>query len=404
MPSSTSFALRSAACLVAFAAGWAPTGAQERERIRTSVVRPKVVPATPERVASLKVPSGVRVSVFADGLGEPRMIAVAPDGAVYVTRREPGDLWLLRDADGDGKADVKKAILHKKDLHGVAIHGSDLYLATIHEAFVAPRQGDGLGQLRTIATGLPDGGQHPNRTLAVGPDGLLYLSVGSTCNACQETSPESATLLRLGPGGKGRSVFASGLRNTIGFAWHPRTKALWGLDHGIDFLGDDQPKEEVNRLQEGQQYGWPYAYGDGQVYAPIEPPKGTTKQEWAARSKGAVLGLTAHSAPMQIVFPQKDALPARYRGGAFVTLHGSWNREPPSGYEVVFVRFDESGQPKGVEPFLSGFLSGEAGSFTTFGRPCGLAELPDGSLLVGDDASGVIYRVAAASERASSRR
>jgi glucose/arabinose dehydrogenase len=390
---SLAIACGATACAAAFAASWAPTGAQEKARIQTNVIRPKVLPATAERIRSLKTPAGVRVTVFAEGLGEPRMIAAAPDGAVYVTRREPGDLWLLRDADGDGKAEVKRRILEKKDLHGVSVHGSDLYLATIHEAFVAPRQGDGLGPLRTIASGLPDGGQHPNRTLAIGPDGQLYLSVGSTCNACKETSQESATLLRLGPDGQGRAVFASGLRNTIGFAWHPRTRALWGVDHGIDFLGDDQPKEEVNRLEQGQDYGWPYSWGDGQVYAPIEPPEGATKEQRAARSKKPALGLTAHSAPMQMVFPQKGPLPS-LRDGAFVTLHGSWNREPPSGYEVVFVRFDGSGQPRSVEPILSGFLEGRAGSFTTFGRPCGLAELPDGSLLVGDDASGVIYRLA----------
>ncbi len=401
MPSSTSSVLRWLPCVAAFGAAWAPTGAQERARVESNVVRPQTVPATPERIASLKVAPGVQVSVFAEGLGQPRMIAVAPDGDVYVTRREPGDLWLLRDADRDGKAEVKRRLLEKKDLHGVAVDASTLYVATIHEAFVAPRRPDGVGALRAIASGLPDGGQHPNRTLALGPDGALYLSVGSTCNACKETSPESATLLKMERDGKGRAVFASGLRNTIGFAWHPRTQALWGVDHGIDHLGDDQQKEELNRLEQGRQYGWPYAYGEGHVYAPIEPPQGTTKEAWAARSAKPALVLTAHSAPMQIVFPRKDGLPRSYRSGAFVTLHGSWNREPPSGYEVVFVRFDEKGEPRGVEPVLSGFLAKGAGGFTTFGRPCGLAEMADGSLLVGDDANGVIYRLAGAAPSAS---
>jgi glucose/arabinose dehydrogenase len=403
MPSSTSSVPRWWLGLAAFAASWAPTGAQERARVESNVVRPDVVPATPERIASLEAAPGVRVSVFADGLGKPRMIAVAPDGDVYVTRREPGDLWLLRDADGDGRAEVKRRLLEKKDLHGVAADAATLYLATVREAFAAPRQADGVGAPRAIATGLPDGGQHPNRTLAVGPDGALYLSVGSTCNACRETSPESAALLKMARDGQGRSVFASGLRNTIGFAWHPRTKALWGVDHGIDHLGDDQQKEELNRLEQGRQYGWPYVYGEGHVYAPIEPPAATTKESWAARSTRPALVLTAHSAPMQIVFPRKDGLPASYRSGAVVTLHGSWNRDPPSGYEVVFVRFDEKGEPRGVEPFLSGFLSKGAGGFTTFGRPCGLAEMADGSLLVGDDANGVIYRLEDAA-RASTRK
>jgi glucose/arabinose dehydrogenase len=395
--------LRPAIALAACVLAWSG-GAQERLRIETHVVRPRVVPATPERIASLKAASDLRVSVFAEGLGRPRMIAVAPGGDVFVTRREPGDLWLLRDADKDGKAEVKRQLLSKKDLHGVAIDGSTVYLVTVHEAFAAALEGDRLGALRTIASGLPDGGQHPNRTIARGPDGQLYLSVGSTCNACRETSPESATLLRLGADRKGRSVFASGLRNTIGFAWHPRTKALWGVDHGIDNLGDDEQKEELNLLSEGTRYGWPYAYADGKVNPSIEPPPGSTKEAWAAGSKAPGLLLTAHSAPMQMVFAHGDALPERYRGGAFVTLHGSWNRQPPSGYEVVFIRFDEGGQPKEAETVLSGFLGQAAGGWSTFGRPCGLAALPDGSLLVGDDANGVVYRLSGAASRARSAR
>jgi glucose/arabinose dehydrogenase len=260
-----------------------------------------------------------------------------------------------------------------------------------------------LGTLRAIAGGLPDAGQHPNRTIAVGPDQKLYLSVGSTCNACREPNPESATLVRMEKSGEGRRVFASGLRNTIGFAWHPVTGRLWGLDHGIDYLGDDVQKEELNALEESQQYGWPYAYENGEVYVPIEPPPDRSKEDVAASSRKPAFLLQAHSAPMQVVFYERGSFPERYHGGAFVTLHGSWNRRPPSGYEVVFVRFDGSGMPTGVEPFLSGFLVQAAGGFSTFGRPCGLAVLRDGSLLVGDDANGVIYRVSAGRSASAAR-
>jgi glucose/arabinose dehydrogenase len=368
--------------------------AQEKAAVETHVVRPRVVPATPDRIATLKVAEGLQVSVFADGLGKPRMIAAAPNGDVYVTRREPGDVWLLKDADGDGRAEVKKSLLVRKDLHGVAVDGRTLYLATIHEVLAAARAGDGsLGRVRTVAKGLPDAGQHPNRTLAVGPDGALYVSVGSTCNACKE-GPESATLLRMAKDGRQRRVFASGLRNTIGFAWHPKTKALWGVDHGIDYLGDDEQKEEVNLLEDGQDYGWPYSYADGKVYVPIDPPPDGTKEQRAAKARQPALLLPAHSAPMQLLFAGGTQLPERFRTGAFVTLHGSWNRRPPSGYEVVFLRF-ENDVPVAAEPFLSGFLA-DGPEPTVFGRPCGLALLPDGSLLVGDDANGVIYRVSAA--------
>jgi glucose/arabinose dehydrogenase len=382
-----------------------PLAAQEQTAVMAHVVRPRIVAATPERIGSLRVPEGFTVSVFAEGLGKPRMIAAAPDGAVYVTRREPGDLWLLRDADGDGKAEHREAVLTRKDLHGVAVEAETIYLVAIREALVAPRKADGtLGPPRTIANGLPDAGQHPNRTIALGPDGKAYLSVGSTCNACREPNPESATLLRLAKGGGTRERVATGLRNTIGFDWHPATGALWGVDHGIDYLGDDEQKEELNRIEEGEDYGWPYAYADGQVYQAIEPPPDGSKEERAAKSRKPALLLVAHSAPMQMAFYAGEQFPERFRGGAFVTLHGSWNRKPPSGYEVVFVRFDAAGEPTGLEPFLTGFLAQDGEEFTAFGRPCGLAVMPDGSLLVGDDANGVVYRVSASAARRSAVR
>ncbi|MEJ7601379.1 MAG: hypothetical protein WKG01_25980 [Kofleriaceae bacterium] len=185
--------------------------------VTAHVLRPAKLDPTAERLATLKLPSKFVIEVFADGLEKPRMLAVAKDGTVYVTRREPGDVWMLKDADGDGRAEIKKKLVTKQHLHGIALHGNDVYLIAAAEVFTTRRLKDGsFGPLKTLITDLPSGGQHNNRTAAVCPDGKLYISVGSTCNACKETGKESATLLQLDRTGKHRKVFASGLRNTIG--------------------------------------------------------------------------------------------------------------------------------------------------------------------------------------------
>lgn len=359
---------------------------------RVSIVKPAKVPATPERIRALKLPQGFSINVFADQLQNIRVIAVDEAGNVYATRRDQGDVILLKDSDRDGRADgAFETVLHRPGAHGLAIRGKKLYVATVREIFVADIQADGrLGPATMLLGDLPDGGQHPNRTLAFGPDGMLYASIGSSCNACNETNPEHATLLRLSPDGKSRVIVASGLRNTIGYDWHPSTAELWGMDHGIDFLGDDEQAEELNLIRQGRQYGWPHVYGDGRLYPQSTPPAGVSKEEWRTLSTPMTLGYTAHAAPMQFVFYRGAQFPRDYQGDAFVTLRGSWNRRPPSGYEVVRIRFKD-GTPRAFEPFLTGFL-GDGGKHH-FARPMGLAVAADGALLVGDDANGVLYRV-----------
>lgn len=360
---------------------------------RINIVKPAKVEATPARVQALTLPAGFAVGVFADQLQNVRVIAVADQGRVYATRRDQGDVILLQDADGDGRADAPAvSVLHRPGAHGLAIRDGKLYLATVKEIFVAPILPDGrLGPATMLLGDLPDSGQHPNRTLAFGPDGMLYASVGSSCNTCNESNPEHATLLRISPDGQSRTIVASGLRNTIGFDWEPGTGELWGMDHGIDFLGDDEQPEELNHIEQGKQYGWPHVYADGKLYPQSTPPAGISKPEWKALSTPMVLGYTAHAAPMQMLFYRGAQFPVGYQGDAFVTMRGSWNRRPPSGYEVVRIHFD-AGKPVKIEPFLQGFLTD--GGKTHFARPVGLAMAADGALLVGDDANGVIYRVA----------
>ena len=381
--------------------GVAPAHAQQGDgtdlNYPVSIFKPNKVLPTSDKLAQLQIPEGFTVTPFASGLGNSRILAVAEDGTVYVSRREEGDVLMLRDENGDGKADKAPVIVaNRPQTHGLAVHDGKLYIATAKEIFVGDIQADGtLGQLEMLVGDLPDAGQHPNRVLAFGPDGMIYYSAGSTCNACNESNAENATILRMTPDAKSRTIFASGLRNTIGYDWNPETGELWGLDHGIDFLGDDVQLEELNLIEQGKQYGWPHVYGEGGINPQSTPPGGITKEQWREQS---TIGYTAHAAPMQMKFYDGASFPAEYQGDAFATMRGSWNRNPASGYEIVRIDF-EDGRPVSVEPFVTGFLTDEG--TTHIARPVGLAIANDGALLMSDDANGVIYRVAYNGDEAS---
>jgi Raf kinase inhibitor-like YbhB/YbcL family protein len=369
------------------------------------VYEPQPVPPTDERIAQLTLPSGFSIARFAEGLYNPRMLAVGGDGTVYVTQRTPGNLVMLKDLDRDGVVDAQKVIFTRKDLHGIAIRGDRMYLVDVTKVYVAGIRPDGaITPPTVIVRDLPDGGQHPNRTLEFGPDGALYLSVGSTCNACIEPNPENATLLRIDPDSGQRRIFASGLRNTIGFGWQPTSQRLYGMDQGIDWLGNEHQQEELNELLEGERYGWPYIYEkDG--LNPQDEPLQVPQTEWAKISRDPVGLYTAHAAAMQLRFYTGAQFPAEYRTDAFVAMHGSWNRKPPSGYEVVRIRFNASGDFSSFEPLVTGFLTEQPKRDPPLpgaqplppdgyiGRPTGIAIARDGALLVGDDSNNMIYRV-----------
>lgn len=352
------------------------------------------VEPTAARLERLKAPVGFRVEPWATGLGAPRMMTVAPDGTVLVTRPKQGDVLALRDTDGDGKADERRvAASGLPTVHGITLHEGKVYLATDERIWMAALQPDGLlGKPEVLVQGLPSTGRHPKHSLAVGPGGQLFAHVGSSCDACEEEDPLRSTLLRFNLDGTGRDIYARGLRNTLGFDWHPTTHQLWGMDMGSDHRGDNLPPEELNRIEQGKHYGWPYAYGAREVDMLVKPPPGgRTKQEFVETTEPSVLGYQAHSSPIGFIFYRGTQFPEEYRGDAFVAMHGSWNRKPPSGYSVVRVRFDERGEPLGFEHFVTGWLLPDGESH--FGRPAGLAEARDGALLVSDDSNGLIYRV-----------
>jgi glucose/arabinose dehydrogenase len=372
------------------AAGGA-SGIDAGPAVERDVFRPEERPATPALVASLRVPPGFNVSTFATDVEDARML-VARGELVYVTRPEPGDVLRLADTDGDGTADERTTVASGLPLvHGSAFRNDQVYLATPNQVLLASVDASGgFGTPEVIIDDLPDGGQHPLRTLGISPTDELVISVGSTCDACADSNPESATLLVAALDGAPRSTLARGLRNTIGFGWHPITNELWGMDHGSDWRGDDTPPEELNSIALGADYGWPYCSGDRIVDPVIQDPPEGTKAAYCANTRGPALSTQAHKAPIGLTFYTGTSFPSEYRDDAFIAMHGSWNRFPPTGYEVVRLVF-ENGVPQRFEDFLTGFLIEDGAA--TFGRPAGITVAPDGSLLFSDDMNGAIYRV-----------
>ena len=340
-------------------------------------------------VSQLHVPAGFRVQKFAENVGNARILAIGPNGNVYVTRREEGDVLMFH-VSAEGLASGQPVrVASRSGLHGIAFSKGKVYLAAVHEIFKANVLPDGtFGPLEMIIHDLPDAGQHNTRTVQIGPDDMMYISIGSTCNECTEPNPENATILRASLDGKSRSIFASGLRDTIAWGWQPQTGELWGVDNGMDGLGDNLQPEELNHIEKGKRYGWPYLFGNNQPNPHLDPPGGLQKSELIKTSVPMVLGYTAHAAPMQMSFYNATQFPAEYQGDAFVSMRGSWNRKPPSGYEVVRIHF-KNGQPVSFEPFVTGFVAPQG----EYGRLVGNAVAQDGSLLFTDDRNGVIYRV-----------
>ena len=368
--------------------------AQEKQpsgvELTSNTFRPERREFRDEDLKRLSLPAGFRVEIFARDLGKPRMLAVADDGTVYVSRRGTNDIVAL--ADQGGKAGpAKTAVEGIENVHGIALQGNRVFLASPTSIWVAERARDGsLSKPRIIADGFPNAGQHQSRTVGIGADNMLYINVGSSCNNCMEPNKENATLQRMSLDGKSRSAYAKGLRNTLGFAWHPETGELWGMDHGTDFLGNDVPPEELNRLIAGKDYGWPRCYGKQKPDPTRDKPEGMSREEYCVTTEASVLDYQAHSSPIGFVFYTGQQFPAEYRNDAFIAMRGSWNRNPPTGYKVVRLKF-ENGKPVRFEDFMTGFLV-ENGA-AVLGRPSGIATAKDGALLISDDTAGMIYRI-----------
>lgn len=341
------------------------------------------------RATPLHLPPGFRASIFSAGLKGPRFIAFSPDGILFVAERDTGDILALPespDTQHREKTSHKVIVISGLDNPtSLVFYQGALYVGEASQVSRFTLDANLNVTSRTVVVPyLPTGGNHTTRTVLIGPDGNLYVSIGSTCNVCIETDPQRATVWMYHLDGSAGRLYAKGLRNAVGMAINPWNNQIWVTNNGRDLLGDNTPPETVYALQDGGNYGWPRCHAG----AIIDPDLGH-----AGDCNGIIaplLKMQAHSAPLGLAFYTAPQFPSQYRG-LFIAFHGSWNRSVPTGYKVAFVPLNNKGQIAGsVQDFATGWLSGNN---SATGRPVGLAVSPDGALYVSDDGAGMIYRI-----------
>ena len=335
----------------------------------------------------LKVPPGFAIDVFADKVGSVRFMAIDPAGTLLVSEPSAGRVLALPDKNGRGKADRVQAVVTGLDQpHGLAFHEGALYVAeTSRVQRFAYDPAAMKATQPTLLTRLPAGGGHWTRTVVFGPDGRMYVSVGSSCNVCRESDPRRAAVLRFDADGSGETIFASGLRNAVGLAFHPTTGALWATVNERDWRGDDVPPDYVTEIREGAVHGWPDCMT---VRGRVITDTSFTKSATCDKVTPPTVEIQAHSAPIGLAFYTGTQFPEEYRGSLFVAYRGSWNRSVPTGYKIVRLRFRD-GQPPAVEDFATGWLEGTS----SWGRPVDMVVGRDGALYLSDQGAGRIYRI-----------
>jgi glucose/arabinose dehydrogenase len=342
----------------------------------------------------LKLPPGFSIGIFARGLPGARVLALDPNGNLLVSLTSQGRVVALRDTHGDGVADAVVTVLEGLNHpHGLAFSPKEkprLYVAETDQVAAYDYDPERLTATnRQKIADLPPGGRHFTRSLVFLPmprDRRLLISVGSSCNACEEKDPRRAKILAVDPDGGELTTFASGLRNSVFMAVHPLSKHVWATEMGRDYLGDDLPPDEINLILEGRDYGWPYCYGK-RVHDDTFDPSGTHRK-YCGETIPSFIDIPAHSAPLGLAF-FPAAWPPEFRYNLLVAYHGSWNRTEPTGYKVVRYKLDNAGNPVNVEDFITGWLT-PAGAL---GRPVDILITDDGVIYISDDKAGVVYRV-----------
>lgn len=337
----------------------------------------------------IQLPAGFQITVFAE-VDDARSLAKSPSGIIYAGNRNGDKVYAVQDTDGDHVADRRWIVAEGLNSpNGVAFHDGDLYVAEIsrilkfvdiEETLNAP------GEPVVVRDDYPTETHHGWKYIAFGPDGKLYVPVGAPCNICESEEDTFGSITRLNPDGSGREIFAKGVRNTVGFTWHPDTRELWFTDNGRDMMGDDLPDCELNVAPEaGLHFGYPYCHA-----GTIEDPDFGSQHPCSAFVP-PVQKLGPHVAPLGIKFYTGDMFPSSYRNDAFIARHGSWNRSRKIGYDVVRVHL-EGDRSEGMEVFATGWL--DESKQEAWGRPVDVLIMDDGSMLVSDDKANVIYRIA----------
>ena len=337
----------------------------------------------------IKLPPGFKIAVYASGVENARSMSLSPNGTLFVGTRDKGSVYALRDEDGDFVAEKKYVLATGLKMpNGVAFRNGDLYVAEVNRILKFENIEQNLAnppQPVVVYDRYPTKTHHGWKYIAFGPDGKLYVPVGAPCNICEEEDEIFATITRMNPDGSGMEIIQRGIRNTVGFTWHPESGELWFTDNGRDWLGDDLPACELNHAPtDGMHFGFPYCH-QGDL-----PDERFGKKRPCSDFTPPVQNLGAHVAPLGVEFYTGKMFPAQYKHQIFIAEHGSWNRSKKIGYRVALVTLDGN-RATSYQPFASGWL--DEAEDEAWGRPVDLEHLPDGSLLVSDDFADAIYRI-----------
>ncbi|SUZ58454.1 uncharacterized protein METZ01_LOCUS11308, partial [marine metagenome] len=341
------------------------------------------------------LPEGFEIKIYADDVENARSMAISPLGTIFVGNRNEDNVFALKDTDGDNVIDKKYLITNKlKNMpNGVAFHDGDLYVAEVNKIWkfenieenlsYADKFDEYLEEPILISDDFPSDRHHGWKYISFGPDGKLYVPVGAPCNICESRDEIYASITRMNPDGSNREIYVKGVRNTVGFTWHPETKQLWFTDNGRDMLGDNIPPCELNKVTgKDQHFGYPYCHGDD-----IGDPEFGGEYS-CSDFVMPVQNLGPHVAPLGLKFYTGKMFPDEYKGDIFIAEHGSWNRSKKIGYRISRVKI-ENNKSVGYETFIYGWLDDDEQE--AWGRPVDILILEDGSMLISDDKANAIY-------------